>query len=184
MRRLRKIGMDIETRLAALEARVADLEGQRDVQAPIDFSVLQTLQQRRGAAFERGSVRGAVFFAGALFHGAEQIIWQNEQPLSAVLDAPASALALVLAALGNPHRLAIVQLLLQQPASAQELQAALVVSSPGQLYHHLKELRTAGILDQHQRGTYHLTPQHVVPILALLAASSNIAQTLPPPAEG
>ncbi len=68
----------------------------------------------------------------------------------------------------------MVRALLQQPRTSQDLQAILGVSSPGQLYHHLKELLAAGIVTQTSRSHYEIGERQVVPVLAALAAVSDL----------
>ena len=52
-------------------------------------------------------------------------------------------------------------------------------TTSGQLYHHLRALQGAGLIVQRRRGEYDLSPQAVVPVLAILAAAMNVA-TDPP----
>ncbi len=69
-----------------------------------------------------------------------------------MLDLPASATAEVLAALGHPVRLALVRRLLGGPATAAELQEAGELSSTGQVYHHLRALTAARVVEQDGRS--------------------------------
>jgi DNA-binding transcriptional ArsR family regulator len=81
------------------------------------------------------------------------------------LHADPAPLSSSLAALGNPLRIQIVQMLLRRPASTVELTDALDAPSSGQLFHHLEELLAAGLIHQPQRGLYGTRPQHGVPLL-------------------
>ena len=83
-------------------------------------------------------------------------------------------LAELFAALGSPARLLIVRALLDGPLSAQQLQERLGVGSPGQLYHHLKALLAAGVIEQRERSLYNVPPRNVVPLLAALAIAVDI----------
>lgn len=89
-----------------------------------------------GTAGEVG-YQGSVDFAGS-------VNWSIGYDASAVLELSAGATVDVLAALGHPTRLALVQTLVRRPATATELAAAVDLSSPGQLYHHLRTLTAAG----------------------------------------
>lgn len=147
---------DIETKLAELEARIDALEG-----------------RHRADDLAQGSVeyRGRVDFAG-------EIDWTIHYSAAAVLELPASARVDVLAALGHPIRLALVQLLLDGPRAGAELADAVDLTSTGQLYHHLRALSSAGIIEQHGRGNYHIPAPKVVPVLVLMTAAADIAGIL------
>jgi DNA-binding transcriptional ArsR family regulator len=81
----------------------------------------------------------------------------------------------VFGALGNPVRLRIVSILLAGPATTAELAERLDQPSTGQLFHHLKELLTTGLVHQPVRGTYAIRRQDIISLLALLAASLDLA---------
>ena len=50
------------------------------------------------------------------------------------------------------------------------------MSSPGQLYHHLKELLAAGLIVQQGRSGYAIAPRSVIALsMALMAASDLLA---------
>ena len=53
--------------------------------------------------------------------------------------------------------------------------------SSGQLFHHLKELLAAGLVRQPERGTYALRAEHVVPLLGLLSAATDLGGRRPEP---
>lgn len=48
------------------------------------------------------------------------------------------------------------------------------MQSAGQLYHHLKELRNAGIITQRGRSDYTLEITALIPVMVILAAAKNI----------
>ncbi|MDO8630103.1 MAG: helix-turn-helix domain-containing protein [Phycisphaerales bacterium] len=60
------------------------------------------------------------------------------------------------AALGNSARLAILRLLLDGPATYRSLQKATGLAA-GPLYHHVNQLRLAGLILPKQRDLYELT---------------------------
>jgi DNA-binding transcriptional ArsR family regulator len=66
------------------------------------------------------------------------------------------ALAAVLAAAAHPMRLRIVYLLLEGPATHRHLSKATDLKA-GPLYHHVRELRQAGLLGPKSRDLYTLT---------------------------
>lgn len=97
--------------------------------------------------------------------------WRFEAPAATVAAADWPARAARLAALGHPVRLAILRAALDGPAGATALKAAAGVATPGQLYHHLRELTAAGWLRAQGRGVYALPPGRAGALLAVLAAA-------------
>lgn len=100
-------------------------------------------------------------------------------PLGAeVLDEEeAQATATVFKALGDPHRVRIVNLLAAAggPVCVCDLTPALGISQPT-VSHHLKRLLTAGLLEREQRGTwsyYSLNDDAI----ARLAAIADLRET-------
>jgi ArsR family transcriptional regulator, arsenate/arsenite/antimonite-responsive transcriptional repressor len=90
-----------------------------------------------------------------------------------VLDeAEAQATAAVFKALGDPHRVRIVNLLAEadEPVCVCDLTPVLGISQPT-VSHHLKRLMTAGLVDREQRGTwsYYSLNARAVARLATLA---------------
>ena len=154
---------ELADRLAALEARVAALESAGVSGAP--------------ASDPQPSTGGVVGYSGDV-HLAGDISWSMTYSPDGVLDLPPDRSVEVLAALGHPVRFAIVRALLRGPMSATALQESLDSLSAGRLYHHLKALTGARIVDQHARGDYRLAPRTVVPALVLMMASADIAGEL------
>lgn len=148
---------DLQERIAALEARVAALEGS-DENAPAPSN-------------------GTVTYSGDVhLHGA--VRWSIEYSAGAIPELPPERSVEVLAALGHPVRFAVVRELLRGPATAADLQSAAGLSSVGQLYHHLKTLTSARVVEQHGRGDYRLAARTVVPALVLMLGAADIAGEL------
>jgi DNA-binding transcriptional ArsR family regulator len=84
-----------------------------------------------------------------------------------------------LATLGHPSRLLLLRALLPAPRSSQQLQEVLGVSSPGQLYHHLKDLLAAGLVRQTARSQYEIASHHVIPLLVIFAAATGFTAGAP-----
>jgi DNA-binding transcriptional ArsR family regulator len=62
------------------------------------------------------------------------------------------------------------------------LQEALGDTSTGHLYHHLRELQAAGLVQQRRRGEYELVPHAMVPLLVVVAAALDLgADSVPSP---
>ncbi|MBP2367182.1 ArsR/SmtB family transcription factor [Pseudonocardia parietis] len=158
---------DADRRLSDLEHRVVALEqriGERDVGG-------------RGTGGAAASGAGTVRYSGEVaLHG--EIAWTVEYDVAATLaldDEPRTA---VLAALGHPVRVRIVRGLLHGPRGTAELTEVAELASTGQLYHHLKALTHAGLVEQDGRGSYRIAPRAVVPALVLLTAAADIGGQL------
>ncbi|QLY29039.1 ArsR/SmtB family transcription factor [Nocardia huaxiensis] len=147
---------DVQAKLAELEARIEALEGARAPEDP---------------------ARGFVHYGGEVDFGGE-ITWNIRYSAAAVLGLPAEARVEVLAALGHPVRQALVRMLLDGPRTGTELADGVGLGSTGQLYHHIRALTAAKIVEQHGRGAYRIPAPKVVPVLVLLTAAADIAELL------
>ncbi|WP_072807149.1 ArsR/SmtB family transcription factor [Rhodococcoides yunnanense] len=150
---------DVESRLAELEARVAELE-RRDQADP-------TTPSSGGEIAYRGAVH---------LHG--DVDWSIGYSPDAILELTVGRTSEVLAALGHPVRLQIVRILLRGPAHASDLQEAVGLGSTGQVYHHLKALGSANVVEQHARGEYRIAAKKVVPLLVSMLAAADISGEL------
>jgi DNA-binding transcriptional ArsR family regulator len=148
-----------DERLAALEARVAALEGGA---APAAAAAAAEVDGSGAVGYE-GDVR---------LHG--RVAWTIRYSPASVLDLPAAPTAEVLAALGHPVRLALVRRLLMGPASAADLQDAAELSSTGQVYHHLRALTAARVVEQDGRS-FRVPTTGVVPVLTMILAAGDVA---------
>jgi DNA-binding transcriptional ArsR family regulator len=92
-----------------------------------------------------------------------------------VIDEAGEEVASVLSALASGPRLRMVTELVLGPLSTSDLAERLDQPSTGQLFHHLKELLAVGIVYQPQRGVYTIRKRHLVPVLAILSAASDLA---------
>lgn len=150
-----------ESRLAELEARVAELE-RRDAPEQVDAAP---------------STGGIVAYQGDVhLHGA--VRWDISYSPDGIVDLPIASMSEVLAALGHPVRLQIVRNLLRGPANAADLHSAVGVGSSGQIYHHLKTLSSASIVEQQGRGDYRIAAKRVVPLLVSMLTAADIAGDL------
>jgi DNA-binding transcriptional ArsR family regulator len=156
---------EVGARLDALEAHLAALEEGAGDPAP---------------AGERAGEAGEIGYHGnvRLADGAGPVTWTIASDPAAALDLPAGPVTDVLAALGHPVRLALVRRLLRGPAGTHELVDAAALSSTGQLYHHLRTLTAARVVEQDGRR-YRVPTTGVVPVLVALLAAADLAGTLP-----
>jgi len=86
------------------------------------------------------------------------------------------ALAGVLAALGSVHRLTILAQLLEGPATYRALGRRTSLKA-GPLYHHINQLRLAGLVGPKARDTYVLTRAGRNAVLGALAMGSLVKDT-------
>jgi ArsR family transcriptional regulator, arsenate/arsenite/antimonite-responsive transcriptional repressor len=103
---------------------------------------------------------------------------------SALAEAQAAELATMFKALGDPVRLRLLSLIASHPggeACVCEISATFDVSQPT-ISHHLKLLRSAGLLDCERRGTwvyYWVIPSTLQQLSAVLRTDDRIAATTP-----
>lgn len=140
-----------------------------------DLGLLERLQGRTGAPYEEGDERGAILYAGSARFDDRSYVWQIERPVPGLLGVEEEVLTPVISALASPSRLQLLKAMLRGASTNQQLQQALGEVSVGQLYHHLKELQSAGLIAQKRRGSYEIKTQAVVPLLAILAAAYDLA---------
>lgn len=172
-----------ERRIAALEARLARLEAA----APAVRTPPPETARRAGAdsapsltddrfwALERvlrdAPAAGAVLYTGVARLPSGELRWQMGRGVDDLLGQDWSELAGTLAALGHPVRLQLLRAVLAGTTSTQGLQALPDMATTGQLYHHLKELESAGWLRSPRRGEYAVPAERVIPLLAILSAA-------------
>lgn len=141
-----------------------------------------------GEATRRGGVTGiasgdgedgAIYYSGQFRHDQTNYKWDvQEQSVPALLNQDSEKMAKVLAALGNKQRLDILRSLVKGPQSGTELVERLHMGTTGQLYHHIKALMGADLLSQEERGGEYSLPVHrVLPVLLLLAAGTELADS-------
>ena len=182
---------DLAARVRELERRVALLEGGRAAPPPpgpvVDperFWALARLAERTGPVFERDGVAGSLLYAGrATTPGGGDLIWQAEHPLPDVLAEGWEDAAAMLSALGSPFRLEIIRALLLGRETVQELQEIPGLGTSGQLYHHLRDLQSVGVVTQRRRGRYGVAGDKVVPCLIIISAAASMAAVAITPEE-
>ena len=181
----------VEARLAKLEARVAELE-RGDASAPVggvdsggvgsggvgSDAVDSDGVGSDGVGSDAGDATGGVVSYQGEVHLYGDVSWSIGYASGAILELSVPRTTDVLAALGHPVRLQIVRMLLRGPANAADLQAAVGLGSTGQVYHHLKTLVSANIVEQQARGDYRIGAKKVVPLLVSMLAAADISGEL------
>jgi hypothetical protein len=160
----------VEERLAGLEERVARLEGRPappDTPVP-DAEIFWALEGLK----DRAPDPGAVLFTGTVtLPTGEHYEWQQGHPVDDLLADDWSQSAERLAALAHPVRLLLLREILHGARTTAELASHERLGTTGQLYHHLRQLVSAGWLRTTARGRYAVPGERVVPILTILAAT-------------
>jgi DNA-binding transcriptional ArsR family regulator len=100
-------------------------------------------------------------------------IYQQED-LETVLSADPGLVTRAFAALASPVRLMLLRVLLAGPATSQQLRDVLDAGSVGQLYHHLKELLSAGLVIQPNRNVYAIPQGKVVAVCVAVMAATHL----------
>lgn len=165
---------DLAARLAALERRVRDLEeGGGATETAADGATFWAL-----AGLKARAPQGGVVYAGFVpLPTGEVYEWQGGLPADDLLETDWSELAPDLAAtldaLSHPVRLVILQLVLTGTRSVADLQQDESLGTSGQLYHHLRQLVSAGWLRSPSRGRYAVPPDRIIPLLAVLTAAQR-----------
>jgi DNA-binding HxlR family transcriptional regulator len=135
-----------------------------------------------------GPPEGAtLFYSGAGQIGPFQLSLRRRERLDAVLSADPALVARELAALASPVRVVLLRAMLGGPQTSQQLRDMLDASSAGPLYHHLKELISAGLVIQPERNLYAIPPSKAVTVCVTIMAATHLAETshqAPPPPPG
>ncbi|MTE19553.1 helix-turn-helix domain-containing protein [Streptomyces sp. TRM43335] len=166
-------------RVAELARRVSELEGRLgsgtgspggDKEPVADaYRVLPQLRERL-----REAARGGVLFAGSVAGpGGERVEWERSAATESVLESDWSELADALGALGQPVRLRLLQALLEGRTAVAELVELDGLGTTGQIYHHLRQLVSAGWLETAGRGHYQVPPTRLVPLLVVITAARH-----------
>jgi hypothetical protein len=155
----------LETRVARLEtARVSARSGTGAADADT-FWALEGLEQR-------ATEPGAVLFTGTItLPTGEHYVWQQGQGVDELLADDWTQAGAALTALAHPVRLLLLREILTGARTTAELGRHERLGTTGQLYHHLRQLVSAGWLRTTARGQYAVPGERVVPLLVMLAAA-------------
>jgi DNA-binding transcriptional ArsR family regulator len=173
----------LEEEIAALRTRLAALEEQ--MSSFTRGGTTGALFQARGAALpsdrepptaQTGPMQGTLSYSGDLQLGERPLRFRQTLAVQSLFEAAPDLLGQIFAALASPHRVIILRTLCERPCTAQQLQEVLEMGSAGQLYHHLKELLTAGLITQRERSSaYTIEPAKVIPVCAALLVAFSLA---------
>lgn len=157
---------DLQDRVLALERRVTELEDQgRDRPGSVTTVAEGTFWALDGLT-ERVPAPGAVLIVGDVtLPGGGTARWQEGLGTEDLLARSWDRAADSLAALGHRVRLELMRQVLGGQDTARELTAVEGMGSSGQVYHHLRQLVSAGWL-QSREGHYAVPADRLVPLLS------------------
>ncbi|QVQ53282.1 helix-turn-helix transcriptional regulator [Spiractinospora alimapuensis] len=157
----------LDRRMAALERRVEALEGRASTTAAEHDEPLWVLDGVRA----RAEAPGAVVLAGAVtVPDGRAAHYQVNGSTSELLGSDFADRVEALSALAHPVRLRILQRLLTDASTVQDLADNGDFGTSGQIYHHLRQLVSAGWLQAQGRGRYEVPVARVVPLLTVFLA--------------
>ncbi len=102
--------------------------------------------------------------------GSQSSTWEVESiPLSRLFAMDTPAVARILSALANMHRIEMLKAVMDKQLTASELSAQVGFAAAGQAYHHLNALQSAGLLAQlGERGVYYSPGKRQVGLLLIM----------------
>jgi DNA-binding transcriptional ArsR family regulator len=168
----------LEERVAALEEQVTALAARLDRPAP---EVGEPAARTRDVLWALDGLKrrvpggaGAVLYTGVVEPAAgERYEWQYGAATADLMAEDWSAAASTLSALAHPVRLLLLREVLGGRHAAAELSEVEGLGTSGQLYHHLRQLVSAGWLRTNGRGQYIVPAERVVPLLVTLTAATR-----------
>lgn len=135
---------------------------------------------RDGLAADQPEPGDAVFtYSGRGWFGKQYVGIVGRARLSDIRDTDPDLVARVFAALGSPARLTVLRALLDGPRTSQQLRAELDDASVGQLYHHLRELLSAGLITQPARSKYAIAKGNLVPLCVQITTAAHLSSRVP-----
>ncbi|MCG7523235.1 helix-turn-helix domain-containing protein [Streptomyces sp. OfavH-34-F] len=160
---------DLSRRLSALEARLGDgpanpSPGEMPAEA---HWALPRLRERLQEV-----ARGGVLFAGSVVGpDGELVEWERSDATDSVITSDWSEAADTIGALGHPVRLRLIQAVAAGRTVVAELAALEGLGTTGQIYHHLRQLVSAGWLETTGRGRYRIPPTRLIPLMITITAA-------------
>lgn len=170
--------MNTEDRVSALEERVAALEtallqSEGNTPSAQSAAAAQTLDSDTFWALEglraRTAGPGAVMLVGSVeIPSGSEARWQMGAGADELFSSDFADRAESLSALAHPARLRILQRLMTDAQTVQDLAGTEEFGTSGQIYHHLRQLTSAGWLRASGGGRYEVPAARVVPLLTIL----------------
>ncbi len=158
---------ELSQRLAHVEERLAALESTDRPPSAVEqgdvFWALGGLKQRTSDS------PGAVLMTGAVtVPKGHQAHWQMQGSVEELFESDFGSRAESLSALAHPVRLRLLQRLLTDASTVEEILETGDFGTSGQVYHHLRQLVAAGWATALGSGRYEIPPARIVPLLIML----------------
>ncbi len=112
-----------------------------------------------------------IFTGSVVGLDGELVEWERSEATESVLSSDWSEAADTLGALGHPVRLRLIQALAGGRTAVTELVELEGLGTTGQIYHHLRQLVSAGWLETTGRGHYQIPPSRLVPLLVVVTGA-------------
>jgi hypothetical protein len=165
----------LEDRVTALEQALqalaptpaADPGAEAGIDPPTDPGLWLLHELRRHVAAD------AVVFGGTATTPEGPVAWQWGVRTDSLREQDWEPAAAVLDALSHPVRLRLLQRVLNGTATTAELAEDDSLGTTGQLHHHLRALVAAGWLTSTGRGHWSIPGPRVIPLLAVVAATTR-----------
>jgi hypothetical protein len=171
---------ELSARVSRLEDRLAGFEHQdvsskadairREHRNEIDEEALWALHDQA----QRLGAESVVQFTGSVvLETGKHYEWHETFDADAVIETHSTSACDSLAAFGHPVRVLVLRGVLRGLQTVTELTLLAGIGTSGQLYHHLRQLVSAGWLVATHRGRYEVPADRVVPLLVILAAAEQ-----------
>lgn len=120
-------------------------------------------------------ISGAITYYGAYNSSGRGFRWETEcMSTDTLLSLDEDKVAMVLSALGNNQRYAILKEILKQPLSVNEIIEKLDLGTTGQVYHHIRPLQAADFISRGKKGKYEFKPHRVQALLMILTGVFDV----------
>lgn len=163
----------IDDRLDDLERRVRALEDREDGTPPDEpaRTEQETFWALDGLKREIEDENGAVMMVGSVrMPNGQRADWQFAALTDDLCAQEFDEFAEGLSAIAHPIRLRLLQRLLTDAQTVNDLLDSGDFGTSGQIYHHLRPLVSAGWLRQTSRGHYEVPAHRIVPLLTTFLA--------------
>lgn len=158
---------ELADRLTRVEQRLDNLPP--TTSNPVQSRATDTLWALKGLQDSTQDPAGAVLMTGAVTtpKGAEAR-WQMQADAGDLFNSDFADRADGIAALAQPVRLRLVQRILTDASTVNDLLDTGEFGTSGQVYHHLRQLVSAGWLQTTGKARYEVPTSRIVPLLVML----------------
>lgn len=157
-------------RLRRVEERLDDIDNRTGPPPTLDLEA-EPLWALNGLQEVTQDPAGAVLLTGAVTTPrGGQAHWQISSDAQEMFDSDFADRADKLSALAQPVRLRLIQRIMTDATTVNDLLETGEFGTSGQIYHHLRQLVSAGWVETVGKSKYEVPASRVVPILVILLA--------------